>query len=354
MASIHTWRRRLLRIPLIYKILIANSAVVALGAIGGTMVTVWHVGRYPDDPHVGLIGLFAAAGILISFILNSWVLRLALAPLDRLQAAVDRIRAGDTQVRVDPGNASDERFDRLADTFNQMVGRLEENTLRMQSLSRQILRAQEEERRRLARDLHDEAAQALTSLLVRLRLLERAKDPVEAQRRVEELRELTAEALEQVRRVALDLRPKILDDLGLVPALESRVDELNQDGKVAASLTTEGLEDRLPREIELVFYRIGQEALSNVLRHAHARSVSLALSQNGNAIELRVRDDGLGFAPLPAAVAQPDGLGLLGMRERMATIHGTLAVETAPGRGTAVIARAPINGASTGLPGHRG
>lgn len=204
-----------------------------------------------------------------------------------------------------------------------------------------ILQTQEEERYRLARELHDEAAQSLTSLLVRLRLLERAHNPEEAQQRVQELRELTARALEDVRRVALDLRPTILDDLGLGPALEWRVDEFNKEGAMQASIRVSGMERRLPRETELTLYRVGQEALSNVSRHAQADHVAITLQRSDGIVELEVRDDGVGFDPENVHPATGHGLGLVGIRERVATIGGTLAVHSRPGGGASIVARVP-------------
>ncbi len=246
-----------------------------------------------------------------------------------------RSRGGDATVRVDLGANSDERFDRLADTFNQMLDELDANSQRMQKLSRMILSAQEEERHRLARDLHDEAAQALTSLLVHLRLLERAGTAEEAQQRVHELRELTAFALEDVRRVAVDLRPTILDDLGLAPALEWRVDEFNKTDDIRASFSASGLDERLPRDMELVFYRIGQEALNNIGRHAGASSVQVTLTQNESDISLAVADDGRGFDPLAVRVDAQHGLGLEGMRERIRHDRRRLCHRKRPGPGHA-------------------
>lgn len=335
-------RTRILRIPLIFKLLVANSGIVAIGAVAGTAVTVWHVARYPNDPHLELIVVFLAAGLVLSIAVNSWVLHLALRPLDRLQQGVDDVRSGKTDVSVDPGPMADERLTRLVDTFNQMIAQSEENTRRLQQLPHQILNAQEEERQRLARELHDEAAQALTSLLVRLRLLERAQTPEEAQHRVQELRQLTAQALEEVRRVALDLRPTILDDLGLAPALEWRTDEINQDGALTATFSASGIRDRLPREIELTFYRVGQEALSNVIRHANARRVSTTLTQGDDALQLEIRDDGVGFHTEERFAANGHGLGLVGMHERLAMVGGKLSIDSTPGRGTTVIAMAPL------------
>ncbi len=341
MNSFNAVRRRLLRIPLFYKILVANSALVAIGAVAGTFITAWHVTRASDEYHIQLIVFFGASGILISFLINNWVLHRALEPLDRLQDAVDEVRAGHANVRVELGDNSDERFDRLAETFNQMLDQLEHSAQQLKHVSGRIIQAQEEERQRLARELHDEAAQALTSLLVHLRLLERAKTPEEAQARVKELRDLTAQALEEVRRVALDLRPTILDDLGLGPALEWRVDEFNKAPDVHATIEVRGLERRLPRNVELVFYRVGQESLSNVTRHAYATQVRVALWQEGEWVTIEISDNGRGF-DRDQACEGPRGLGLVGMRERLAMIGGELIVDSTPGEGTRIVARAPV------------
>lgn len=271
-------------------------------------------------------------------------------PLERLQEAVNRVRQGQIDVRVAVGSVSDEQFDRLAETFNQMLSEHERHAEQMQQLSRQILQAQEEERQRLARELHDEAAQALTSLLVHLRLLERAHEPEKAQQNIQKLRELTAQALEEVRRVALDLRPTILDDLGLGAALEWRVDEFTQASGIQAKIQVAGLEQRLPRDVELVFYRVGQEALSNIGRHAQAQNVTIALRQEDRTLSLEVIDDGVGFNPTSTPSRRPRTLGLLGMRERLAMINGTLTIESVLGEGTRVLACAPLkNDESNGV-----
>ena len=331
----------ILRVRLFYKILLANCAIVSLGAAAGTVITVWHVQRYPEDIHYELIVFFAMAGVIISFFVNRWVLKRALAPLDQLQEAVDQVRQGQTNVRVSLGSVSDEQFDRLAETFNRMLSEHERHDRQMQQLPRQILQAQEAERQRLARELHDEAAQALTSLLVQLRLLERAREPEKAQQQVQQLREQTAQVLEDVRRVALDLRPTILDDLGLGAALEWRVDELKRASDIKAAIRIEGLQQRLPREIELIFYRVGQESLSNIARHAQASQVAISLRREAGMISLEVVDDGIGFDPTRLPAGPPRGLGLLGMRERMAMINGSLTIEAEPGRGTRLLAQAP-------------
>jgi two-component system sensor histidine kinase UhpB len=255
---------------------------------------------------------------------------------------VDAVRGGEPQARVTLGAVTDARFERLAETFNQMVAQLEFDAQQMQLLSRLILQAQEDERQRLARELHDEAAQSLTSLLVHLRLLERARDPQVAQERVAELRELTARALEDVRRVALDLRPTILDDLGLGPALEWRVDEFNKQEGVQATFQTRGLDGRLPRAIELVLYRVGQEALSNVIRHAGATQVEVTLQRGEGAVELAVIDNGDGFDPEAVRRNEGQRLGLVGMRERVGALGGVLLVDSQRGHGARIVARIPL------------
>lgn len=344
MTYLQRIRHRLLRVPLFYKILLANCAIVAVGAVGGTLITVWHMETFPNDPHYELMVVFGVVGFAISFAVNLLVLRLALRPLDRLQDGVDSVRKGDLAVRVGPEPLSDERFDRLLATFNQMLGRLEDDAQEMHRLSGEILQAQEEERRRVARELHDEAAQALTSLLVRVRLLERSATAEEARQHVQELRKLTAEALEEVRRVALELRPTILDDLGLVAALGWRVDEFNAASSARVTLTVSGLEERLPATVELAFYRVAQEALTNVLRHAHAQKAWVTVRREDGWVKLEIVDDGVGFDLQTPRKAGSHGLGLVGMRERMALIGGELSIQAADGGGTRITARAPVNG----------
>lgn len=323
----------LLQIPLFYKLLLANSVIVAVGAVAGTIVTVWHVQAYPDDFHYELIGLFAATGLGLSFAANYLVLRLALTPLDRLQEAVEQVRRGDLHVQMEAGRLSDARFARLAETFNQMVVTLAASTQELHQLPQRLLEAQELERQRVGRELHDESAQSLTLLLVRLRLLERSEDAAQARQQVQELRQLVVQALDEIRRIALELRPKILDDLGLGEALAWRADELRSSGAVQVTFQMVGLRARLAAPLELAFYRVAQEALTNIARHAQAEHAHMRLERGGGTVTLTIEDDGVGFE-VPAALAHARGLGLSGMRERMALIGGTLAIVSRAGHGT--------------------
>ncbi len=343
-AATHARRnpiRRLARAPLLLKILVANAGIVVLGAVAGTAISLRHGAVHPGAPHYDLMILFGTAGVAVSVAVNFLVLRAVLRPLDHLQRAVDAVAEGERGVRVARYGLSDDRLDHLADTFDRMIAALEEQAERLRLLPGQILRAQEEERRRVARELHDEAAQSLTSLLVRLRLLEQAQAPEAAQQRVAELRRLTARALDDVRRIALEMRPSVLDDLGLADALHAHVDGLNASGSTRISLLTEGLGVRLEPGVELALYRVAQEALTNARRHARASAARVRIHREGSDVVLEVEDDGAGFDPHQAS-SRGSGLGLAGMRERMGLIGGTLTIRSAPGQGTTVVARVSL------------
>jgi PAS domain S-box-containing protein len=223
-----------------------------------------------------------------------------------------------------------------------VIRRQEEHSLT--KLVHRLITAQEDERASLARELHDETGQALTSLLVGLKSLEAAPGP-EAAALVRQLREVGARTLENVSRLAQGLRPSVLDDLGLVPALSRYVSEHAAIHRLTAETHVAGLDGaRLPAPIEVTLYRIAQEALTNVARHASATRVTVSLEREGNLVRLEVRDDGRGFDlddPLGAAGA-PARLGLYGIRERAALLGGTAEVHAASGRGTTLTVVIPL------------
>jgi signal transduction histidine kinase len=230
----------------------------------------------------------------------------------------------------------------VLDTLDQSLVKAREYQVRLRQMSSQVLTAQEEERKRIARELHDDTAQALTSVLVRLRLLERWSAGDERLRAgITELRDLTGDTLEGVRRMAIDLRPPMLDDLGLEAALQAFVKDFSHRWPVKAKFTS-GRLGRLPAEVELVLYRIVQEALSNVAKHAGASQVEARLTRRGRSLRLVIEDDGRGFDVEATKRSRGSGLGLFGMEERLALIGGTVRVESAPGRGTRISVEAPL------------
>jgi signal transduction histidine kinase len=215
---------------------------------------------------------------------------------------------------------------------------------RIQEMSSQVLTAHEAERKRIARELHDDTAQALTSILVRLRLLERSTADKEVLRNVEELRELTGGALDSVRRMAMDLRPAALDDLGLVPALHAYAEKYSQSWPVSVTVSVNGLTRRLPADVELVLYRVVQEALTNIAKHASTTTAAVSLSRRRNEVTLIIVDDGVGFDLNDGPQTNGSRLGLFGMRERLALVGGEMQVQSARGQGTRITARVPLAG----------
>ncbi|HEY6962261.1 MAG TPA: GAF domain-containing protein [Gaiellaceae bacterium] len=203
---------------------------------------------------------------------------------------------------------------------------------------RRVVAGQELERRRLARELHDETGQALTSILLGLRGVEEAKDDESLAAAAKNLRELVVATLQDVRRLAVELRPKALDDFGLVPALERLGQTFGESTGIEVQLEARLGEERLPEEVETTLYRLVQEALTNVVKHAHARTVSILLLHRSNTVTAIVEDDGRGFDP---ATAREDGLGLVGMRERAALLGGRMTIEASPGAGTTIAIEVP-------------
>jgi signal transduction histidine kinase len=203
---------------------------------------------------------------------------------------------------------------------------------------RRVVSAQELERQRLARELHDETGQALTSILLGLKSLEDAADEDDLADSTSRLRELVVTTLQDVRRLAVELRPKALDDFGLVPALERLVETFREQTGIEVDLEPRLGDDRLLPEIETALYRITQEALTNVVKHAHASRVSIVLTRRDGSVSAVIEDDGRGFAEEQGS---ENGLGLLGMRERVALVDGRLSVESSPGAGTTLSIEVP-------------
>ncbi len=204
---------------------------------------------------------------------------------------------------------------------------------------RRAVETQELERKRLARELHDETGQALTSILLGLKSLEQTIDSDEGRAGVASLRELVVSTLQNVRRLAVELRPSALDDFGLTPALERLVDTYRQHASVPVHLEIQLGDERLPSEVETTLYRMVQEALTNVAKHADASGVSILLTRRPSSVVLVVEDDGGGF---DLGGIRDGGLGLSGMQERVALIGGRLRVESAPGKGTTLAAEVPL------------
>ncbi|MET1009685.1 MAG: GAF domain-containing sensor histidine kinase [Gaiellaceae bacterium] len=243
--------------------------------------------------------------------------------------------------------ALDRRGDdpRFTDVDLRLVQRFASRAAVAVDLSRRVARTtvqrivggQEQERRRLSRELHDETGQALTSILLGLKSIEDAQGTERFPAALADLRELAVATLQDVRRLAVELRPKALDDFGLVAALERLTTTFSEQTGIGAHLESQLPDTRLPSETETVLYRVVQEALTNVLKHAQAQNVSVLLHARPGRVAVVIEDDGRGIA---ASDGSGDGIGLVGMRERVALVGGRLELESS-GNGTTIVVEVP-------------
>lgn len=335
---------RLGGLPILYKVLIANAAIVALGAVAGTWLTIQTVRHAAQDQFLGLATGFVAVGIVASVVVNYVVLRAAFRPLATLEQTALAVRGGDFSARAASTSFMDPQVAHLAETFNTTLDELARDRAELRSLASQVIRAQEDERRRIARELHDDTAQVLFAQLLRLTAL-KASDDLTVQSTAARLEEMTVEALEGVRRLALELRPPALDDLGLPAALGELAQRWAEQLNVPVDYQSRGLRGRLPAEVALVLYRVAQEALTNVAKHAGACHVWLDVDRTVDDVSISIRDDGRGF---DRSVTSPSdgrglGLGIFGMEERVALVGGRFRIWSRPGRGTEIFAFIPLS-----------
>ncbi|WP_116070147.1 sensor histidine kinase [Asanoa ferruginea] len=317
--------------PLFWRIFLLNAAVLS-AATGLLLFTPASVSTAATPAEAAR--LFAALAVML--VANAALLRVGLAPLSRLtrtMATVDLLRPGRRlAVTGNSGIAS------LVRTFNTMLERLEAE--RATSAGR-ALTAQEDERRRIAQELHDEVGQSLTAVLLELkRVGDHAPDEVRAELR--EVQETTRNSLDEIRRIARRLRPGVLHELGLTSALRSLATEYSTRGVSVRARIEPDLPD-LAEDAELVVYRIAQEGLTNTARHARAEQVDLTLRRTPGGVELLVRDDGRGLR------GAPEGAGIRGMRERALLAGADLTVGASPAGGTEVRLRLPARTPEMGV-----
>jgi two-component system, NarL family, sensor histidine kinase UhpB len=282
--------------------------------------------------------MILALSMVLTLCVNLWMLQRRFRPLERLIDRVERIDPAEPRTHALAGHEPVAEIDRLSHSFRRLLDRIEEERCRSGTL---VLRAQEEERRRLARDLHDEVNQALTAILLRLEALGHDTPPARAGE-VRELKRLVNQAMAELVDLARHLRPSALDDHGLTPALEAQLKRFSAATGATVRLNRVGDPDDLPEDVQTALYRVAQEALANVGRHAGATAVELDIEVAPERIGLRVRDDGVGFDPGARALvgsAGRAGLGLRGMAERARLAGGELDVRSAPGGGTTVSLR---------------
>jgi two-component system sensor histidine kinase UhpB len=361
-------------VPLFWRLLGVNLVVVLGGALVGTWLTQRLVlsGSFTPLTHA----LLVLAALCLSAGLTMLLLRETFRPIRSLRDATQRFNAGDRSARASIAPLSDPDVAALVREVNALWDRLEEDaatirdkTAQAEQLAAQIIWAQEEERRRVARELHDEAGQALTAMIIGLERglasmpeVYAADLPIQPRQLISNLRDLAVQTLDEVRKLALELRPAVLDDLGLVAALRQYVRATEARTGLAARMNVVGfgapegqalpgraaagaagadeLGARLPAEVETALFRIAQEALTNAIRHAHASAVEVRLRRTPETVMLEVRDDGVG---LGATAAQPgQHLGMFGMRERARLLGGEFQAAPVSPRGTLVRVSIPL------------
>src|SRR5581483_6404365 len=333
LAWLQSWH-----LSLFEKVILVNSIML----IGEALAGIWVTSHNLEAQHYLIDTGFIVLATLFTLAINAILLRASFRPLFSLLATIRAVSAGKTQERATvPPSASE--ISELAQAFNSMLDRLEV-ARREQTLL--IIQAQEEERRRIALELHDEAGQNLTALLIHtevlhqtFRTLPSATITNDVYRQMEDglqqLTRLTQLTLENVRVLAQQLRPSVLDDLGLLAAFRWLAEDSQQRLHLNVILDIAGIEQNelhLPAVYETALFRIAQESMTNIARHAHTQHAMIVLTQDQHNICLQIQDDGCGYDP----AQQRKGSGIIGMQERATLLGGTLTLHSQTRKGTTV------------------
>jgi len=310
--------------PLFTEVLTLNAIMVGFATVATAIVTGL------DWEHAEIVIPLVAVTAGITCLLNVALLRRRFNPLEHLIDEMEKVDLSQPGANLPPeidGKAETEEVERLELAFLRMMRRLEAERRRSSSAA---LEAQEEERARVARDLHDQVNQSLTGVLLRLEAA-RSAAPPELEEELNETSRLAHQAMDELLTVARQLRPTALDDLGLSAAIAGQIEQLGRV-EVEASFEVEGDLSGIDPDVQLVIYRVAQESLGNAVRHSNAEHIKVRLSRQPGKVELSVSDDGSGFTFAEAT----SGLGLGGMRERAILVGGDLQIESRPGHGTTV------------------
>ena len=331
--ALRSMAERALQVPLLGKLVGANLVIVIAALL---VVVAERRGVLPGNA-VSILGM--ALGL--SLVVNLALVYVALRPLSDLEAAARRVSAGDTEARVATSVLADRDMARVGSTLNALLDRVTEDRARVRRLAAQVLCVQDEERARVARELHDSTAQILAAIMLQLGVAARESSSPALDERIATLRELAAEALEEVRSLSHTMHPRVLDDLGLAAALEWIGRQTSDQESLDVEVFAEEWHPPIPAPLASVLYRVAQEALRNAARHASARRVEIFLRREPGRATLEVTDDGRGFDVRRAEERRP-GMGMFSMRERVGLVNGALRVESNPGRGTRVVASVPL------------
>ncbi len=326
------------KLNLLAKLVAANIFTIILVTIGG----VWLARGFRDTPIISLMIVFGMAGSAVSVIANYLIMRHYFRPLVEFRKAVESIHGGMSPSIVARPD-SDPAIGGVIRSVSDAIDRLEDETLWHTT---QLLNSVEAERQRIGRELHDQTSQTLATALINLKLADSAmgSGSPDAHKKLGVVKQLIEHSLEQIKICVYDLRPVMLDDLGLVPTLRWHIKTHLAGTGLAIDADFEDAVIRAPRNIETTLYRIAQEALANVIRHAHATRVSIRLEIKPEYAVLNISDNGQGFNPNAEALSKKDGggLGLHTIRERVKLAEGTLNIESGKSMGTQINVVVPI------------
>ena len=338
-------RARLVRVPLFTQIVIANSFIIVIGAVGGTLLTSHLTDRATD---VWLIFLFASVGTTLTILINGWLIKIALRPLRDLSHLIVKVRADFESAAANANYLDHKEADipQMAEGLNSLVRRLEEHNRQLRALSNRVISAQEEERKRIARSLHDDSGQALTMLILNIERLESMipSGQSELHQKLVQTRQLASQSLSELRKIISGLRPTLLDDLGLVPAIRWYARTTLEEVGIRVEVNASEDPGPMDAEIKTTLFRIAQEAINNIVRHSAAKTATITLEKLKNQYVLKVQDDGLGFDVVRSSTQaiRMQQWGLLGIRERAELIGGDLRVVSQPGQGTIIEVKVPV------------
>lgn len=335
-SRVPAWLRRVLGVPLTWKLAGAN---LLIGLAAAAAVAILHEAGAGASHLLEVLG----AALVATLVVNVLLVRTALRPLLALEETAGRVWRGDFTARVPGSLLADRDMARVGNTLNLLLDGIERDRARLRRLATQIMQAQDDERSRVARELHDSVAQTLAALVMQISAVQRDAPDGPLAERLALVRTIAGEALEEVRLLSHTVHPRVLDDLGLPAALEWLGRQTREAEGVQVEVVTGAVSDELPRLQASALYRVAQEALRNAVRHAGAGRVTLHLTRASDALVLEVADDGQGF-DVAAAEARRPGMGLFAMRERVALVDGTMEILSRPGAGTRIRASVPLIG----------
>ena len=333
-ARYPAWLRHLVSAPLLAKIICADMLLnlLALAVVQAT----------PPELTTEIMFVSLLATLAINATLVSW----ALLPLRALEATAARVSRGQLSARFEVPFVADRNIARIGVTLNALLDGLTADRRRLRQLASQVISAGDAERAHIARELHDTTAQSLSALDMILTSAIREGDP-NIRERLVLMREIASQSLNEVRTLSHNVHPRVLDDLGLVAALEFLARRTREQSRVPVWVSSNEHET-VPPEVASVLYRVAQAAVNNAIRHARPGELRLSLEAMDGVVRLEVTDNGVGFDPARVEASR-SGMGLFIMRERLALVDGTLAVHSTVGSGTRIVASVPLTHENHGV-----